>query len=102
MTQPRQKAPRKARATKPSSSTDPSPHDLARLVAGDHAHPHELLGAHPASEGRTKGIVVRSLAPDVERCECVLADGEIIEMQLIARVNANCFSVFLPRAAFPI
>src|SRR3954466_7225047 len=85
-------------SAKRAGTIDPPAHELARLVAGEHAHPHELLGAHPATVDNTKGLVVRALAPDAERCECVLATGEIIEAPRIARGVSTCFAAFLPEA----
>ncbi|MGI8699284.1 MAG: 1,4-alpha-glucan branching protein GlgB [Mycobacteriales bacterium] len=40
--------------------TEPTPAELARLVAGEHADPHAILGAHPAGS-RT---VIRTLRPE--------------------------------------
>ncbi|HEY6219674.1 MAG TPA: 1,4-alpha-glucan branching protein GlgB, partial [Gemmatimonadaceae bacterium] len=80
----------------------PAPYDLSQLVAGEHSHPHEILGAHPATRGRTKGIVVRSLAPDAIACDCVLSDGRVEQMEAIARGQSNCFAAFLAKASFPI
>src|ERR1043166_4853954 len=100
MTTPRQRTPRKA--TTKVATVEPPTHELARLVAGEHPPPHNLLGAHPATVGRTKGLVIRALAPDAERCDCVLADGTVVEMPVAAKGNANCFAVFLPKATFPI
>src|SRR3954466_10292222 len=81
---------------------EPSAHQLARLMAGEHSHPHEILGAHPATFQKRDGVVIRALMPDAVRCECLLDSGEELEMSLIASNSSNCFSVFVPDATFPI
>src|SRR3954471_12299697 len=83
-------------------SYEPSAHQLARLMAGEHSHPHEILGAHAATFQKRQGVVIRALMPDAVRCECLLDDGDELEMSLIASGTSNCFSVFVPDATFPI
>lgn len=41
----------------------PSPHDLARLAAGEHHDPHSVLGAHPHPEG----TIIRAMRPHAEK-----------------------------------
>ncbi len=75
------------------------PLDTARLVAGEHDHPHAILGAHPAAVGGRKGIVIRAAHPDAARVQCLLGDGSTVDMQ---QAIAGVFEVFLPEAAFPV
>jgi len=47
----------------------PSTAELDQLVAGQHAQPHSVLGAHPAGPGRT---VIRTLRPEADAVSVVL------------------------------
>src|SRR6185503_20922965 len=49
--------------------------DRARLVAGMHATPHDVLGAHPARMHGSEGIVVRAWHPDAVGVEVLWSDG---------------------------
>ena len=76
--------------------------DLTRLLAGEHASPHAILGAHPAKSGRTTGVVVRALMPNAVRAECLLADGRVEQMTQEAEGLAPLFSVFLKKETLPL
>jgi 1,4-alpha-glucan branching enzyme len=76
--------------------------DLSRLLAGDHASPHSILGAHPAKVKRSSGVVIRALMPNARRVECLLDDGRVEQMQLEAEGLSNLFSVFLPKTKLPV
>jgi len=43
--------------------------ELDQLIAGNHAQPHSILGAHPAGPGRT---VIRTLRPEADAVSVVL------------------------------
>ena len=49
--------------------------DLARLVAGVHTTPHDVLGVHPARLQGTAGVTVRAWHPDASAAEVLWADG---------------------------
>jgi 1,4-alpha-glucan branching enzyme len=46
--------------------------DLDQLIAGNHAQPHSILGAHPAGPGKT---VIRTLRPEAGAVS-VLLEGK--------------------------
>jgi 1,4-alpha-glucan branching enzyme len=54
----------------------PGGDDRAALVAGDHAHPHRVLGLHAGSAGTT----IRAFHPDAETAVCVMPDGTTVEL----------------------
>ena len=90
-------------------------HDVARLLAGDHADPHALLGAHPAARVaggvRTEGLSVRAYHPDAVAAELLPADGATpadgsapaggTAPVTMERVAEGLFAAFVPGAAFP-
>src|SRR5262245_12542919 len=49
--------------------------DLARLVGGVHTAPHDVLGAHPAQIGATRGVVIRAWHPDAVGVDVLWPDG---------------------------
>ena len=77
-----------------------APHDQAQLEAGEHAHPHRVLGPHPARMDGVAGVVVRAFHPDATRVEAVLADGEAIALDPVGR--AGLFAAFLPGRRLPL
>ena len=82
-----------------TQSKRPSKEDLRHLAAGDHGNPHGILGAHPVTVGKQKGVAIRSLMPDAVRCECILADGTTHEMEVLAEGQSNVFGCFLSSRA---
>jgi 1,4-alpha-glucan branching enzyme len=50
--------------------------ERARLLAGAHATPHDLLGAHPARVGGEGGVVVRAWHPDATGVDVLWSDGQ--------------------------
>ncbi|MFI5243229.1 MAG: hypothetical protein ACHQRL_09485, partial [Gemmatimonadales bacterium] len=38
--------------------------EVDRLLAGDHADPHRILGAHPATVNGAAGVIIRAMHPD--------------------------------------
>ena len=77
-------------------------HELDRLLAGEHANPHAILGAHPATVSGTAGVVVRTLIPGVDQVECVLADGRAVDMTREAEGLSTLYGVFLPGEQLPL
>ncbi|MGQ0713942.1 MAG: 1,4-alpha-glucan branching protein GlgB [Gemmatimonadaceae bacterium] len=90
-----------ADATRPTRTRPPAANpDLARrLLAGDHADPHSILGAHPETVQGTNGIVVRAMHPDAAAVELVVDGGDAIPME---REMGALFSVFVPDATLPM
>ena len=71
-------------------------------MAGEHANPHGILGAHRASPGGEDGIVVRALVPGADRVECCLETGEVFQMSREAEGLADLYAVFLSGKTLPI
>ena len=66
-------------------------HEIERVVAGEHADPHSVLGAHPG-EG---GIVVRVFRPGAASLRVLPQKGEPVELALVHQ--AGVFEGVLPR-----
>ena len=76
-----------------------TPEDAAlRLVRGESAHPHDLLGAHPISESGHRGVVVRAFQPHATAM-AVLTGDERIPMQRDAQ---GLFVAQLPHRELPL
>src|SRR5690349_3232944 len=88
---------RSPKRTKQASLRLPSLHesDLARLVAGEHASPHSILGAHPVEQGGESAVVVRALVPNASRAELVLSDGRVLDMEREASGASDLYSVLV-------
>jgi 1,4-alpha-glucan branching enzyme len=76
--------------------------ELDRLLGGDHANPHSILGAHPVTLDGVSGVIVRALIPGAERVECVLADGRVVELHREAEGLSTLYGAFLPREVLPL
>jgi len=76
--------------------------ELARLLAGEHANPHDVLGAHRTTIDGVDGAVVRALVPGAARVECVLDTGEAVRMDREAEGLADVYTAFLPGKRPPI
>ena len=92
------KAKNKTTTDTPPLRIDPS--EWARLVATDHAHPHSVLGAHPATSGETSGVVVRAFHPDATGIDCLLEGGEKIALDRVE--EGGLFATFLEGARLPL
>jgi len=72
--------------------------ELAALHEGRHAHPHELLGAHPLQFGDVEGVRFAVWAPNAQRVSVVGAfnewDGRRHPMRL--RHTAGVWELFVP------
>src|SRR5690349_11467744 len=77
----------------------PNLNDLRALIAGDHANPHAILGAHPLTADGSRGIVIRAMHPNASGVEVLLGDGAVVPME---RLEGSLFHVALPDAQFPI
>jgi 1,4-alpha-glucan branching enzyme len=110
---PRQRA-RKTAASVPASPEQPAPTsalavsatlavaDVHRLLAGEHSHPHSILGAHPAASAGERGVIVRALVANAARVECLLNDGRVIPLERDAEGLSDLYSAFLPGATLPL
>ncbi|MEO7217301.1 MAG: 1,4-alpha-glucan branching protein GlgB [Gemmatimonadaceae bacterium] len=72
--------------------------DVERLLAGVSGDPHAILGAHEASAGKTKGVVVRGYHPDAISVDLVLETGASGPMR---QWRDGLFTAFLPGATLP-
>jgi 1,4-alpha-glucan branching enzyme len=70
----------------------------ARLVRGEHASPHDVLGAHPAAERGAPGVVIRAFHPDAVSADALLAGGPVP----LAPGGDGLFTGFVPGAALPL
>lgn len=66
--------------------------DVEALVAGEHADPHRVLGAHFASEDGADGVIVRAFHPDAIEVEYVPPRGP---RRAMSPLGGGLFSVFL-------
>jgi 1,4-alpha-glucan branching enzyme len=80
----------------------PPPHELARLLAGEHAQPHDILGAHALSVGDTSGVVFRALMPNARAAEAVLEDGRLIPLDVVVSGLTNVYCGFAADATLPL
>jgi 1,4-alpha-glucan branching enzyme len=72
---------------------DPLAADVERLVRGEHADPHHVLGVHK-NDGR---VVVRALRPDAVAMRVLLDDGRMIDMR--RRHEGGVFEAEVPDGA---
>ena len=94
--------PRELPGTRTAPSAALAGVDLAevdRLLAGDHADPHRILGAHPATVNGAAGVIIRAMHPDAVRVEALLADNRAIDLP---RLAGGLFGAFLPGEAVPL
>ncbi|MFM7750435.1 MAG: GlgB N-terminal domain-containing protein, partial [Opitutaceae bacterium] len=71
--------------------------DLHLLLEARHASPHAILGMHPVTRRKVKGVVVRAFLRDVNACEVVDLESlasPAIAMERVA--DAGLFEVFMP------
>jgi 1,4-alpha-glucan branching enzyme len=77
-------------APAPAAAADPVATELARLMAGEHHNPHQVLGLHETADG-TK--VVRALRPGATAMRVILDDGKAVDME---RVRDAVFAAEVP------
>ncbi len=70
-----------------------SPEVRAALAAGEHSHPHQVLGAHPATHQGREGAVVRAFHPDAVAACCLLPEGGEHDL---AALGDGAFGAFIP------
>src|SRR5262245_6022611 len=75
---------------------------IPRLLAGDFANPHDILGVHPAEQDGQSGVIVRALTPDAVRGECVLDDGRVVQLSRVADGLSDLYTAFMPGATLPL
>jgi 1,4-alpha-glucan branching enzyme len=72
--------------------------ELSALLEARHGAPHGVLGMHPHTRGRVRGVVARAFLREVETCELVEIDATPVRTHPMERVAAEgLFEVFLPR-----
>jgi 1,4-alpha-glucan branching enzyme len=69
----------------PAPKTDPVATDIARLAAGEHANPHQVLGLH--------ANVLRAYRPDAVSMRALLDDGKPCDLE---RVRDGVFAAEVP------
>jgi 1,4-alpha-glucan branching enzyme len=69
-----------------------------RLVRGEHASPHDVLGAHLAVGEGTPGVVIRAFHPDAVSAEALLAAGPVA----LAPEGDGLFAGFVPGVVPPL
>ena len=74
--------------------------DAARLVAGEHSHPHGVLGAHPVERGGQAGVVIRAWHPDAARVWCLRENEKPFE--LLPAWSGGLFEGFIAGAEMPL
>ncbi|MDO8545312.1 MAG: 1,4-alpha-glucan branching protein GlgB [Opitutaceae bacterium] len=72
--------------------------DLTTLVEAKHASPHSILGMHPLTYKRSKGVVVRAFVSGAKICEVVDLHSEPHPKFLMTRLaDEGFFEVFIPK-----
>ena len=72
--------------------------ELSALLDARHGAPHGVLGMHPHTRGRVRGVVARAFLREVKTCELVEIDATPVRTHPMERVAAEgLFEVFLPR-----
>jgi 1,4-alpha-glucan branching enzyme len=87
--------------TPPSRASPPAAdmETVRRLLSGNHASPHSILGAHAATVHGTTGVVLRAMHPDAIAIEVLPEEREPVPME---RETGALFSAFLPKATLPM
>ena len=84
-------------AAQPAGVTLPKS-ELQALLAAAHATPHDHLGIHLHTRGKTKGVVVRAFLRDVADCE-VVESSSGKSHAMTRQAAEGFFEVFIPRRA---
>lgn len=69
-----------------------------RLVRGSSAHPHDLLGAHPATVDDVAGVVVRAFLPRAVAVSVLVGEQRV----LMTRDEFGLYVAFLPDRVVPL
>ncbi|MEK7706056.1 MAG: 1,4-alpha-glucan branching protein GlgB [Myxococcota bacterium] len=91
--------PRKSQKPRTAPLPPAGAEEVARLLATDHATPHDILGAHDAIVEGKSGVVIRAFHPEATSIDCILPDGEVQPMEPIA---GGLFGTFVAKAAVPL
>src|SRR3954471_9139041 len=107
-----QQPPKPSRSSKPRARAGasgptaadllPNANDLGRLLAGEYAQPHDILGAHAVSAGGENGVVIRALMPNASAVEAVLEDGRVVPLDVTVSGLANLYCGFIAGATLPL
>ncbi|MGH7803614.1 MAG: 1,4-alpha-glucan branching protein GlgB [Candidatus Binatia bacterium] len=73
--------------------------DHRRLVAGEHAQPHAILGRHPAVLDNQRGAIVRGYHPDASAAEWVPEKGSAVATQAL---GGGLFAAFVADLDHPV
>jgi 1,4-alpha-glucan branching enzyme len=76
--------------------------DVDHLLAGDHRDPHSILGVHPTTVAGKRGAVVRALAADAARVDCLLGDGRVVPLDKQAEGLSDLYAGFIAGATLPL
>jgi 1,4-alpha-glucan branching enzyme len=75
-----------------------SPTDLQALLQATHSAPHAVLGMHPCTFKRSKGVVVRALLRGAVACEVIDLDAPApLAWPMERLAPEGCFEVFIPK-----
>ncbi|MCA0374865.1 MAG: 1,4-alpha-glucan branching protein GlgB [Gemmatimonadetes bacterium] len=78
------------------------PDAARRLAQGASMHPHDLLGAHPYTEQRVAGVMVRAHLPRATDIAVVLGEGDDAQRHPMTLDTHGIASVFLPDRTVPL
>ncbi len=70
--------------------------ELQKFLTATHSHPHDWLGMHPATRGKSSGVVVRALLRDAASCE-VVDSGSAKKWEMTLLAPEGLFEVFIPK-----
>jgi len=82
----------------PEAGRDVSADARRRLVAGESATPHDVLGTHAAVVDGTPGVVIRAFHPDAVAAEALRPSGAVP----LAPEGDGLFAAFLPGVVLPL
>ena len=74
--------------------------DLSALLDAKHPSPHSVLGMHPVTYKRSKGVVARALLHGATTCEVIELDGKTPKAHAMTRLAPEgVFEVFIAKRA---
>ncbi len=79
--------------TESNSVTNVAPHEVARIIRGEHGSPHDILGAHPMG----RGAAVRVFHPDAVKAEILVGD----KAYACQEIDGGLFAAFIDGVAVP-
>ena len=72
--------------------------DLDAILKASHGSPHSVLGMHPCTQRRSKGVVVRAFLRDAASCEVVLDGSGEAPVPMKQLAPEGFFEAFIARA----